>query len=40
MFAEALEAFFTCLDQYSLADLINGKQSSELRRLLSITAMS
>ena len=36
IFAEALEAFFKTLDQYSLADLLPAQQQPELIRLLGI----
>lgn len=38
IFAEALEAFFRTLDNYSLADLLPQSQRSELIRLLEIEA--
>lgn len=36
MFAQAMESFFNCLDQYTLADLIKGKNKLALRQVLMI----
>lgn len=38
IFAEALEAFFSVLDRYSLADLVPSHQQPELIKLLNIEA--
>lgn len=34
MFAEAMESFFSCLDKYTLADLIRGEHKAALRKIL------
>lgn len=34
MFAEAMESFFSCLDKYSLADLISGSNKAALQKIL------
>lgn len=36
MFAQAMESFFDCLDQYTLADLIKGENKAALRQVLMI----
>ena len=38
MFAEALDSFFTSLEQYTLADLIGDNRRQELSRLLATDA--
>lgn len=35
--AEALDGFFTCLEQYTLADLLGENQRTELKTLLSLS---
>lgn len=37
MFAEAMESFFKCLDQYTLADLVGGTHKEKLTELLTIS---
>lgn len=34
MFAEAMENFFSCLDKYTLKDLVSGSNKTELQTLL------
>ncbi|SDZ92863.1 RrF2 family transcriptional regulator [Microbulbifer marinus] len=36
IFAKAMESFFSTLDAYTLADLVGGRQKSELAELLTI----
>jgi Rrf2 family nitric oxide-sensitive transcriptional repressor len=36
VFAEALEAFFHVLDRYTLADLVNPRNASEIKQLLRL----
>ncbi|WP_045859486.1 RrF2 family transcriptional regulator [Teredinibacter purpureus] len=38
VFAEAMESFFICLDQYTLADLVLKKHRASLQTLLTISA--
>ncbi|WP_188150288.1 RrF2 family transcriptional regulator [Teredinibacter waterburyi] len=37
MFAEAMDSFFSCLEQYTLADMLSGSRRAELKSLLILS---